>query len=148
MRIILTANVNGVGRKGDEKDVSDGHARNFLVPRGLAVPATVGAARNIAEARQSERNRDKKARSRVREAARLLRREPLVFTEKVTPAGKLYSAVSAKMIGDRVGELTGVAGAKVELDRPLKEPGEHKVRIILDDKTVADAICVIRLSDD
>ena len=148
MKVILLTDVKGVGRKGDKKEVADGYAGNFLVPRGLAAPATSGVVRGVEEAKAVERKKSVRARSRARSVARTLRKEPLIFEEKVSPAGTLYSAVTGEKIVAAVRPLAGDIDIKVELDRPIKEPGEHRVRITLNNDTTVDARCTVRSSEE
>lgn len=144
MKVILTTDVRGVGKRGDEKEVADGYAGNYLFPRKLAVPASAGAAKGVQEAKDAERSREKRSRSRARNAARILRREPLVFDARVSPAGKLYSAVSKADISAAVERLTGVSGCGVGIGKAIKEPGKHNVKIILDSDTAVDVVCDVR----
>ncbi|MEA3249242.1 MAG: 50S ribosomal protein L9 [Patescibacteria group bacterium] len=146
MKVILLANVKGVGKKGDIKEVADGHAGNFLIPRGLAAAATSGAVRNVEEAKVVARKKKGRARAGAKSVARMLRKEPLVFEERISSAGKLYSAVSRKKIATEIDRLAGDIEIKVDLDRPIKEPGEHRVKIILNNNTTVDARCVVRPS--
>ncbi len=144
MKVILKKDVPGVGKRGEEKQVADGYAGNYLIPRGLAVPASAGAAKSVAEVRQAEVNRERKARQAARQAAKKLRKGPLVFEEKATPSGTLYSGVSARTVADRAGRLTGLRDVRAELERPIKEPGRYRVRLVLDKNTSVEAECIVR----
>jgi large subunit ribosomal protein L9 len=148
MKVILLKDVRGVGKRGDAKEVADGYAGNFLIPQGLATPASAGLAKGIEASKEADKSRARKERTRARNAARKIRGEALVFEEKVSPAGKLYSAVTKEKIAAAVGGLSDVSGIKVELDRPIKETGEYIVKIILDNEVVVDAVCIVRPNEE
>ena len=132
MKVILLKNVQGIGRIGETKDVADGYARNFLFTRGLAAPATDQLVQQAAEKKQAvDRNKQRHS-NQMRRAARDLGRLTLEFTEKVSPSGKLYAAISAQTIADELVKKGFDIGRKdVILPQPLKEPGGYEVRVSL-----------------
>ena len=112
MKVILRADVAGVGKRGDICDVSNGYARNFLLPRGLAIMATDGAVTQAASMRRARDLRDAEDRSAAEEVARTLVARIITITAKAGAEGKLYGSVTSADIVEAV-----AAQAGVELDR-------------------------------
>src|SRR5215470_6863619 len=125
MRVVLREDVDNLGKKGDLVEVADGYARNFLVPRGLALRATAGIQR---QADAMKRNRDARDR-REREAAEALAAQFANRTVEVKARagaeGRLFGSITAADIAAAVLAQTGadVDRRKVSLDEPLKELG-------------------------
>ncbi len=133
MRIILRADVGKLGRKGDVLDVSDGYARNYLVPKGLALRATDGA---IAQAATMRRARDvKEARDReaAEEIARRLTPTVIRIPARAGAEGRLFGSVTAADVADAVAAQAGltVDRRRVHLDEPIKSVGSHEVAVRL-----------------
>lgn len=130
MKVILTSDVETIGKSGDLKDVADGFARNFLIPRKLAVPASGGAYRAW---QHDVANREEK---RVREreeagvqAARITS-TTLTMGVKVGEGGKLFGSVTAKDIAEALARRgIAVDRHKIELEDPLKQLGTYKVAV-------------------
>ena len=112
MRVILRADIAEVGKRGDICDVSNGYARNFLLPRGLAIKATDGAVTQAGSMRRARDLRDAEDRSAAEEVARALVARTITITAKAGPEGKLYGSVTAADVTAAV-----AAQAGVELDR-------------------------------
>ncbi|GAA0506912.1 50S ribosomal protein L9 [Saccharopolyspora subtropica] len=134
MKIILTADVSGLGESGDIVDVKDGYARNYLLPRGLAIVATKGAQKQIETIRRVQEAR----RVRNLEHARELRQQlldlgPVTLTAKVSPQGKLFGSVTT---GDIVAAVRKAGGPNldkrmVSLRGHIKSLGKHVVDVQL-----------------
>ncbi|HUG46810.1 MAG TPA: 50S ribosomal protein L9 [Candidatus Limnocylindria bacterium] len=130
MKVILTSDVAPLGKSGELKDVADGYARNFLLPRKLAVPATGGAYRawqhdiaNREEKRQREREEAEIAAQRISSTT-------LTMGVKVGEGGKLYGSITSKDIADALGRRGIVVDRhKIDLEEPLKMLGTYKVAI-------------------
>jgi large subunit ribosomal protein L9 len=145
MKVILTKNVQGIGRIGETTEVADGYARNFLFARGLAAPATDQLVRQAAEDRQAVDRKKQRHTHQMRRSARELGRLTLEFTEKVSPSGKLYAAISAQTIADDlVKKGFEVSRRDVILPQPIKEPGGHEVRISLGQGLEATVHCLVK----
>jgi len=130
VKVILTKDVEPLGKSGDLKEVAEGYARNFLLPRRLAVPATGGAYRAW---QHDVANREEK---RVREreeaeiAAQRIGSTTLTMGVKVGEGGKLYGSITTKDIADALGRRgITVDRHKIDLDEPLKMLGTYKVAI-------------------
>jgi large subunit ribosomal protein L9 len=143
MKVILLDDVAKVGRRGEVRDVSDGYARNFLIPKKLALSATAGNLNNL---EHIKRQQDAKA-SRVKGDAESLktRIEALVYEDRrqASEEGKLFGSVTTQ----DVAEYLEKQGVKVErrrlvLDEPIKTRGEPTVGIRLH----ADVVAQLRVN--
>ena len=133
MKVILRADVDGVGKRGDICDVSNGYARNFLLPRGLAIKATDGAVNQAASMRRARDLRDAEDRSAAEVVARSLVARTITISAKAGVEGKLYGSVTAADITDAVAEQAGVQldRHKVALTEAIKVVGSHQVPVKL-----------------
>ena len=133
MEVILKKDVKGTGKEGDVVKVSDGFARNKLIPGGLAVEATEANKRAIAreKARAAEKfAQDKEAAEKL---AAQLTAAPVVVKTKVGDNGKLFGSITSMDIAQAVSEQLGteVDKKKIVLDKPIKETGETEVTVKL-----------------
>jgi large subunit ribosomal protein L9 len=133
VRVLLRSDVTRVGHKGDLIDVSDGFARNYLIPKGLALRATKGAE---GQAQGMRRARDVKD-ARDRQSAETIARE-LVAVQVRIPAragteGRLFGSVTTADIVSAVQQATGIEldRRRVHLDEPIKALGVHEVPVRL-----------------
>jgi large subunit ribosomal protein L9 len=139
MRIVLREDVEALGRKGDLVEVADGYARNYLVPRGLAIKATKGV---VAQAEQMRRNREaREVRDRAAAddlAGRLTAGGPITIRARVGEAGKLFGSVTSTDVVVAVLERTGVEldRRNVLLDDPIREISEVEVPVRLHPEVV------------
>ena len=129
MKLVLRADVNQVGKKGDIVDVSDGYGRNFLLPKGLAFVASNGIEDQAAKMRQSRDQRDASDRAAAQEVATSLVPKVVTITARAGAEGKLFGSVSTAEIADAVAEQTGVTidRRNLHLDEPIKTLGTHLV---------------------
>jgi len=134
MQLILLEKVHNLGDLGDTVTVKPGYGRNFLLPRGKAIPATrdnlakFEAERDQLQRQASERLSAAEAR---REAIDAL--EKVVFEVNLSPEGRLYGSISAREIAEKLTEM-GYPVEKVEVDQPegpIREAGEFTVGLIL-----------------
>ena len=133
MKVILIEDVQGAGKRGDTVTVRDGYGRNFLVPRGLAIPATQG---NVARFENIIRSVSKKKERDIQTAEELkarLQEVTLAIRKKAGEDGRLFGSVTNKDIAEAVKASTGVEIDKklVRLEEPIKVTGEHTVVIHL-----------------
>jgi len=133
MRVILKREVAGLGRPGDVKDVADGYAQNFLLPRGLAIEATAGELKVLARARDAKRAKQDRAHADAEELAKRLSETTLVFRLKAGEQGKTFGSVTNKDIADALQREHRVEldRTKVHLPEPLKSLGVHSVEVRL-----------------
>jgi large subunit ribosomal protein L9 len=128
MKVILRSDLDGVGKRGDIVTVAPGYARNYLLPKGLAMPASEGAVEQAAKMRRARDTRDAHAREAAQQIASKLVPTVINVTAKAGSEGKLFGSVTASDIVEAVAAQTGI-----ELDRrqlsfdPIKTVGEHQV---------------------
>lgn len=133
IKLILRADVDRVGKRGDIIEVADGYARNFLVPKGLAIPASKGAVKQAASMRRSRDVKD----ARERESGELIARQlvPAVIRipARAGTEGRLFGSITAADIVAAVQEQTGIEldRRKLQLEEPIKTVGNHEVPVRL-----------------
>ena len=133
MRVILKREVRGLGRPGEVKDVADGYAQNFLLPRGLAIEATAGELKHLAQERQADKAKKDRAHADAEELATRLGALTLVFKLKAGEQGKTFGSVTNKDVADALKKEHGVDidRTKIELHDPVRTLGTHSVEIRL-----------------
>ncbi|HZR15018.1 MAG TPA: 50S ribosomal protein L9 [Acidimicrobiia bacterium] len=143
MRIVLREDVEHLGTKGDVVDVADGYARNFLVPRGLAMRASKGTIAQAAAMRRNREARDRREREAATAVAAQLRDKRVEVRARAGEGGRLFGSVTAADIADVVRDQLGVEidRRRVQLDEPLKELGDHEVGVRL--HTDVDAVLTV-----
>jgi len=132
MKVILLDDVSKVGRRGEVRDVSDGYARNFLIPKKLALSATAGNLQNLEHIKTQQ---DAKA-GRIKGEAETLRQriEGMAYeeTRQASEEGKLFGSVTAQDLVDFLGRQgVKIERRRVQLDEPIKALGETTVPIRL-----------------
>jgi large subunit ribosomal protein L9 len=130
LKVILTSDVEKLGKSGEMKEVAEGYARNFLLPRKMAVPATGGAYRAWQHDIASREEKRKREREDAEIAAQRISSTTLTLGVKVGEGGKLFGSITAKDIADALARRGIVIDRhKVDLDEPLKMLGTYKVAI-------------------
>ncbi len=139
MEVLLIKDVPKVGRAGDIVRVADGFARNYLIPRGLGKPADVGVRKEAELLRQAKRKREQSELIQVQTLARRLDGLEITIVRRAGEQGKLYGSVTAADVAEAVAAQHGIHfdRRKVELEQPLKELGQHRVRVSLGHGAVA-----------
>jgi len=129
VKVILRVDTAGVGKKGDIIDVSDGYARNYLVPRGLALRATDGNVQQAASMRRARDLRDAKDRGAAEEVARVLVPAVITVRAKAGSEGRLFGSVTTTDVAAAVHEQTGIEvdRRRLQLDEPIKSVGTHQI---------------------
>lgn len=133
MKILLRDDVEHLGRKGDLVDVADGYARNYLMPRGFAMPATKGTVRQAEAMRRNREARETREREAAEELSGRLASAPVVVTARAGEEGKLFGSITTTEIATVLTERVGVEvdRRKLELDEPIKDLGTTEVRLRL-----------------
>ena len=129
MQVVLRSDVDSVGKKGDIVEVADGFARNYLVPKGLAIKATGGMAAQATSMRRSRDLKDAQDRGAAEEVATALVPRVITITAKAGAEGKLFGSVTTHEIVEAVASQTGVEldRRQVHLEEPIKTLGTHLV---------------------
>ena len=129
MKVILRADVDTVGKKGDIVDVASGFGRNYLLPKGLAIKADAGAVQQAAAMRRSRDLKDAKDRGAAEEIAKRLVPTVINVTAKAGAEGRLFGSVTSADIVEAVQSQTGIEldRRRLQLDEPIKSTGTHTV---------------------
>jgi large subunit ribosomal protein L9 len=145
VRVILKAEVRGLGRAGDIKDVADGYARNYLLPKGLAIEATGGELRHLAQERQAEKSKRDRAHQDAEDLAKRLGAVTLVFRLKAGDQGKTFGSVTAKEVAEALAKeaRAEIDKTKIVLHEPLRTLGIHRVEVRLLTDVRADVTVAI-----
>ena len=133
MRVVLRDDVESLGRKGDLVDVADGYARNYLVPRGLAIKATRGV---VAQSESMRRNREaREVRERDAAAALVpqLAAKRISVSARAGDGGKLFGSVTSADVVVAIQEQTGIEldRRQIELAESIREVGEYEIVVRL-----------------
>lgn len=133
MKVLFKKDVEGVARAGQVKEVADGHARNFLIPRGLAVPATEAAVKQAAAQQASAARRAAEEQQEARKLKARLEADPIVLESKAGPGGRLYGSVTGTDVVEAVKRQLGVSLDKrdLELEQPIRTVGTHRASVRL-----------------
>ncbi len=130
MKVILTEDVASLGKSGDLKDVAHGYARNYLIPKRLAVPASGGTFRAWQHDIASREEIRKKEREEAEIAATRIGSTTLTMGVKVGEGGKLYGSITSKDIADALSRRDiDIDRHKIDLEEPLRQLGTYKVAI-------------------
>jgi large subunit ribosomal protein L9 len=145
VRVILKTEVRGLGRPGEVKHVADGYARNYLLPRGLAIEATGGELKHLARERDAAKAKKDRAHGEAEDLAKRLAEVTLVFKLKAGEQGKTFGSVTTKEIAEalRKEAKAEIDKTKVVLHEPLKSLGVHKVEVRLLPDVRADVTVAI-----
>jgi len=133
MRVILNEDVDRVGIAGQVVEVSDGFARNFLLPRRLAIEATKGALTDLERRRQSLEKREQGRREGALGSLERLKEVSITLVHKAGSEGKLHGSVTAQHIADALRDETGLEVAKSQIDlvQPIRTVGKFLVTVKL-----------------
>ena len=133
MKVVLREDVKGLGAAGDVKDVADGYARNFLIPRRLATPATPGALKTVDQQRAANAKRQAQLEAEARALAARLESTTLTLKARVGSQERLYGSITAADIAGALGQELGSPfdRRKLVLEEPIRELGTHTVPVHL-----------------
>ncbi len=131
MKIILLKDVAKIGKKYETKEVSDGFAANSLIPQRLAIAATPDAVKRIGLELSREAGEKKVQDELIDKSLKTLNGTTVSYTGKTNDKGHLFAGLHAKEIAD----LVGVKTEHIILEKPLKEVGDHAIKVKIADKT-------------
>lgn len=138
MKVILTQNVENLGKKGDSKEVTNGYARNFLIPKNLAKPATASAIKINQKERLDEKKRLTDEINFYQETAKKINGMKIKILLALGDAGQAFGSVSAKDIADECKKMkVNIEKEWIELNEPVKKTGGWDVKIKLPHGIVA-----------
>ncbi len=133
MKVILKADVKGAGKNGELVTVSDGYARNFLFPRGLAVEASQHAIHQLKDKEAAAKRREEQKKAEAQETANRIADKTVKMTAKAGQGGRLFGSVTAKEIAEAVAKQLDIEvdKRKVEISGDIKSCGTYEVKLHL-----------------
>ncbi len=133
MKVLLLRDHEKLGKAGDTKNVADGYARNYLIPRGLAVLATGGALKQAETIRKAEERRRAQVFAEAQSVANQLSGTTLTFRALASETGKLYGSITANDVAEAIQREKNITvdKRKLELREPLRTLGTHTVAVRL-----------------
>ena len=129
MKVILLQDIRGKGKKGQMLEVSDGYARNYMLPRKMAIEATADAVNTMRMNDKATQERIAREKAEAMEISKKLREMPLTVTAKGGGAGRLFGSVTNQEIADALKAQTGIAldKRKIQIADPIKNVGTYTV---------------------
>ncbi|TVX89794.1 50S ribosomal protein L9 [Paenibacillus agilis] len=132
MKVILLQDVKGQGKKGQVKEVSEGYALNFLIPRGLGRPATDGNLKTLEQQQKSEDKRKEQEKLDAEALAAKLGEMTVVIKTKAGEGGRLFGAITSKQIAEAMQKMNvKIDKRKIELAEPIRSLGYSNVTVKL-----------------
>lgn len=133
MIVILNRDVKGTGKAGEVVKVSDGYARNMLLPKGWATEATDGNIRSLEKQKALQEQKRKEDKAAAEKVAEKLSGVKVVIRTKSGEGGRLFGSITSKDIADETKKQTGIVidKKKIQLDSPIKTMGSFEVKVKL-----------------
>ncbi|MED5018229.1 50S ribosomal protein L9 [Paenibacillus chibensis] len=132
MKVIFLKDVKGQGKKGQVKEVSEGYASNFLLPRGLARQATDGNMKTLENQSAAEQRRKEQEKEEAQQLGKKLEDMMVQLKAKAGEGGRLFGAITSKQIAESLAELgVKVDKRKIELEEPIRHLGVTQMTVKL-----------------
>jgi large subunit ribosomal protein L9 len=132
MKIILMEDVPALGRRGEIREVANGYARNFLLPKKMAIPATAGNVQNLEHLKRQHERAEQQVRDTARAAADRIGGLTLAVATRASDDGRLFGSVSAQDVAAFLERnQIAVERRRIQLEEPIKALGEYEVPIRL-----------------
>ncbi|MDD4531507.1 MAG: 50S ribosomal protein L9 [Candidatus Pacebacteria bacterium] len=145
MKVILLRDVPNTGRKHDIKEVSSGFARNFLIPKGLAIAADEDSLKNLEMKKRLDEERAETELKETEQIASKLDGTEVEIQVKSGKEGQLFESVNKQKVSDHLKEMGfNVSKDQVDLKSPLKETGEFPVKLKFDHNLEAEIRIIIK----
>jgi large subunit ribosomal protein L9 len=146
MKIILQEEVEKLGRRGEVVEVADGYARNFLLPRKLAIPATGGNLKRLEQIRAQLAKRTASEKASAEQLAQTLNSVSVTIARKAGESDQLFGSVTAADIAEALAaQGFNVDKRRIQLDEPIKLIGEYQVTVkLMHDVTSTVKVVVVR----
>jgi large subunit ribosomal protein L9 len=139
MEVILREDIEKIGHRGEVVKVAPGYARNFLLPKKLAVLATDSNKKIVEQERDAYLRREAKAKNEAEDLGRMLAGVTVTITQRAGEEGHLFGSVTAKDIADALERQNyTIDRRKIQLEDPIKNTGEYKVPVRLHREVTAD----------
>ncbi|WEK54222.1 MAG: 50S ribosomal protein L9 [Candidatus Cohnella colombiensis] len=131
MKVIFLQDVKGQGKKGEVKEVSEGYARNFLIPKGVVQIATDGAKKTLDQKNAAEQKKKDKEKDDAKALAARLTELTVTIKAKAGDGGRLFGAITSKQIAEALeaSHKISIDKRKIELDDPIRTLGVTKVTV-------------------
>jgi len=131
MKIILTQEVRNIGAPGDVVDVADGYARNYLIPRGVALRATKGTLKQVDTIRRTREVREIRNLEQAQQIATQLAALKVRIQAKAGDGGRLFGQVTPAQIAEAIAKAGGpkIDKKRLHLDEPVKSLGAHRAHL-------------------
>ena len=145
MVVILNRDIKGTGKAGDVVKVSDGYARNMLIPRGLATEATQGNIRHLEKQKAIAAEKKAEEKAQAQQQAEKIQKASVLIKTKAGEGGKIFGSITSKDISEALREQHGIDidKKKFQMDAPLKQTGETGVDIKLYQDIIARLTVII-----
>jgi len=133
MKVVFLKDVSAKGKRGDIKEVADGYARHFLLPRGLALPATPAAIKMANTESKDRAQRQARLEEEAGEVISRIEGKELSFKVRASSTGRLHGAITTADIATELSRLADfeIDKKKIGLDEPLRQLGTHEVDVLL-----------------
>src|SRR5262244_786848 len=132
MEVILREDIEKLGSRGQVVKVAPGYARNFLLPRRLAVSATESNKKIVEQERQSHLRKEAKLQTEAEDLGKMLTGVSVTIAQKAGENDQLFGSVTAKDVADALEKKNfTIDRRKIQLDEPIKQLGDHKVNVRL-----------------
>ena len=130
MKVILQQDVSGKGKRGQLVEVAEGYARNYLLPRKLAVLATADAVNTMQLRDKAKKAEDARLKAEAEAVSAKLKNSPVKVTARAGANGKLFGAVTSKEVSDALKEQHGIelAKQKIVMEEPIKAYGNYELK--------------------
>ena len=147
MKVILLKDIKGTGKKDQIIEASDGYARNFLFPKGLAKEASAANVNAVENAKKAQKHRESVEKAEAEDKARKLAGKVLKVTARGAEGGRLYGSVTAQELADALEKQYGVKVEKRRIDSAnIRNAGEYKVSVWLYAGITAEMTAVVEVS--
>jgi large subunit ribosomal protein L9 len=144
MEVILREDVSNLGSRGEVVKVAPGYARNFLIPKKLAVTATESNKKIVEQERQSHLRKEAKAQGEAQDLAKLMTGVSVTISQKAGENDQLFGSVTSKDVADALAAKGfTIDRRKIQLDEPIKSLGEFKVPVKLHKDVTAEVTVVV-----
>ncbi|MNB71042.1 50S ribosomal protein L9 [compost metagenome] len=148
MKVIFIKDVKGQGKKGQVKEVSEGYATNFLLPRGMARPATDGNVKTLENQAAAEQRRKEQEKEEAQKLGEKLSALTLDMKAKAGEGGRLFGAITSKQIAEVLAKQNSITidKRKIELEEPIRHLGTTQVQVKL--HTEVKAVLKVQVTEE
>jgi len=144
MRIILLKDVDNLGKKYEVKEVKDGYARNFLIPKGLVKLADEKSLKWLETQKEIEKVKDEEELKKIQERASAIDGQEIIIPVKIGEEDQLFESINVQKISEKLKEIgLDVKKSQIDLPEPIKELGEFPVKIKFEHNLEAEVKIIV-----